>query len=111
MFPVTIKYREMIRMKVMVLFSAYESIVGVREVAHLRKCVGECVRRVSASGKMESGGVFADRRGGYMILNVKEPDEFLDLFRGDLLDNMKIEIHPIYTFEALGAFFDKHPLT
>ena len=94
-------------MKIMVLFTAFEAIIGSEAVAHLRKQVGEAMKRIGESGKLESGGIFADRRGGYMILNISEAEEMNELFKGDILDNFRIESHPLFTFDRLKEFFAK----
>lgn len=96
-------------MKIMVLFTAFDTIVGPEAVNRLRKDVAEACKRITASGKLESGGVFADRRGGYMILNnIESAEEINELFQGEFLDNFHIETHPFFTFERLMEFFAKH---
>ena len=94
-------------MRLMVLFTAFESIIGPEAVERLRAQVGEAMKRIGESGKLESGGIFADRRGGYMILNLKEAEEMNQLFRGDILDNFRIETHPFFSFERLKEFFEE----
>ena len=94
-------------MKMMVLFTAFESIIGPDSVARLRAQVAEAMKRIGQSGKLESGGIFADRRGGYMILNINEAEEMNELFGGDLLDNFRIESHPLFSFDRLAKFFEE----
>ena len=96
-------------MRIMVLFTAFESVVGPEAVGKLRKQVGEALKRIKDSGKLESGGVFADLRGGYFILKVGEGEELMELLGGGLLDNFSMVTHPIYSFDYLGEYFAKHP--
>jgi hypothetical protein len=97
----------MIPMKIMVLFTAFESIIGPEAIGRLRAQAGNAIGRIEKSGKLEAGGMFADRRGGYMLLNVSEGEELNELFGGDILDNFSIETHPVFTFEWLKNFFEK----
>lgn len=94
-------------MKFFVKMAISETIHGAEDV-QVRKAVGEQTQKIVASGKMESGGAFADSRGGYMILNVDSTTEVRELIGLPYLANAHIECHPLTSFEEMMAFFKKH---
>ena len=98
-------------MKFFVKFEVFPTITGVSpEMARLRENVGKAIGRVMQSGKVESGGILTNIRGGYFVLkDIATGEELLELLGGELLDNCKIETYPVTSFEALGDFFRRHP--
>jgi hypothetical protein len=92
----------------LVLAETRDSIVGER-VPQLRADVATAVKRVGESGKMKAGGILGGRRMVFLLLELDSAAEILELLGGEIIDNMKVETHPIISFEELGAFFAKHP--
>ena len=98
-------------MQLFVTFEAFHSITSAAEVATLRQRVGAAIQRMQKSGKMKAGGIFAGQRAGFFILEVNAPEEVLELLGGELIDSGAIETHALLSFEKLGEYFAKHPLT
>lgn len=94
-------------MKLFVRFGVFDTITRDADVSHLRQVFGEQVQRIIASGKMEAGGIFADARAGYLILNIDSPEELMDLLGGAMIDHCRVETHPLMSFEKLAEFFQK----
>jgi len=79
------------------------------QMVRLREVFGEQIAKIQASGKLESAGIYADDRGGYMIIDVNNSAELLDLLGGAMLDRCNITTHPIVTTEELGEYFKNNP--
>ena len=92
-------------MRIFVKFDALDSIHGPEDVV-VRKAIGEQLKKIIASGKMESGGSFGDVRGGYMILNVNSGAELQELIGLPYLINFQIESHPLITFEEVLGYIE-----
>ena len=93
-------------MQMLIECRAFETIVGDM-VAKLQHDVGATLQRVTTSGKMVAGGVFADGRGIFLLMNITEPSDLFDLLGVEIYDSCRIDIHPIISFEKLGEFFAK----
>jgi hypothetical protein len=96
-------------MQLYVQFTVFEHLTGKDTVAHLRYVVGEQLGTIKQSGKLVSGGIFADARGGYMVLNINDSTELGTLLGGAFIDHFNIVSHPLMTFDQLGEFFKNHP--
>ncbi len=94
-------------MKVHVNWNVFETVVGSAMIAEIRQEVGPLIGKLMESGKMESHGVYADGRGGFLVLNVDSAGEVLSLLY-PLQDFCTIETRPVVSFEALGEFFESH---
>jgi hypothetical protein len=90
----------------LVITETRDSIVGER-VPQLRADVEKAVKRVTASGKMQAGGILGGRRGAFMLLEMETAKDTLELLGGEILDNMKVELYPIISFQEIGEFFAK----
>jgi hypothetical protein len=71
-------------------FKAFETLISPNDVGRLRAKVGGKVQEWQQQGKLESGGIFAGNRQGFVVLNV---------------DFAVVETHPLVSFETLGSFF------
>jgi hypothetical protein len=91
-------------MRLHVNWNVFETVTGSAMVAEIREHLGPLVGKLTESGKMESHGVYADGRGGFIVLNVESADEVLALLY-PLHDFASIETRPIVSFEELGQFF------
>ena len=94
-------------MQVFVKWEAFETITGDDEVQDLRAAVGKQVQHILKSGKSSAGGVFADGRAGFFVLEVNSAEEVIGLLGGAILDHFRVESHPLISYEALGKFFEK----
>jgi hypothetical protein len=93
-------------MKFLVTFEVFDTIVG-DGVRPLRAAFGKQLDYVIKSGKMITGGMLADRRGGFFILEAETGFELQSLFGEGMLDHCHVECHAIYEFEELMEFFKK----
>ncbi len=97
-------------MRFLIKFEVFDTVTGDAEVKHLREAVGRQIQQAQNSGKLVEGGMFGDKRGGFLLVDLDKPADFYELLGGAVLDNCHIESHPVLSFEELGAFFKKHPV-
>lgn len=97
-------------MRLYVGFTAFQTFIDPADIVRLRAKVGEKVQEWQEAGKLETGGIFAGNRKGFVVLNVASEDEAFGLL-GDLADFAVVETHPVVAFETLGKFFAEHPPT
>ena len=95
-------------MRLFVGFTAFQTYIDPADIVRLRAKVGEKVQAWQEAGKLETGGIFAGNRKGFVVLNVASEDEAFELL-GDIADFAVIESHPLVSFEKLGSFFAEHP--
>jgi hypothetical protein len=92
-------------MRYMVIVRLREPIVGDLVPAAQQTVAAEMQKALS-SGKVAETGVFADERGGFMILNADSAEELFE-FTSGLLDVSSLEVHPLISAERLGEFFQQ----
>jgi len=97
-------------MRILITFEVFETVKGDDDVRLLRKVVGKQIQQVQNSGKLVEGGIFGDRRGGFLLLDIDEASDLYELLGGALLDNCRVESHPVLSFNELGEFFKSHPI-
>ncbi len=97
-------------MRFLVKFEVFESITGDAEVKRIREAAGSQIQYAQDSGKVVEGGMFGNKRGGFLILDIDKSSDLYELLGGAILDNCHIESHPVLSFEELGEFFKKHPV-
>ena len=95
-------------MRLYVGFTAFQTYIDPADVGRLRAKVGEKVQEWQQAGKLETGGIFAGNRQGFVVLNVASEDEAFEVL-GDIADFAVVETHPLVSFETLGKFFAEHP--
>lgn len=98
-------------MQLFVTWEVFHSIIPDAESATLRQRVWAAIGRIQKSGKMKAGGLLAGQRGGFFILDVNAAEEVLELLGGEILDSCTVDSHLLMSFEKLGEYFAKHPLT
>ncbi len=96
-------------MRFLVKFEVFETITNDADVKRLREAAGRQIQHVQSSGKFVEGGMFGDKRGGFFVLDLDKSSDLYDLLGGALLDNCRVESHPVLSFEELGEFFKEHP--
>ena len=95
-------------MRIFVRTEVFETITTIEEITRVRQAVGQQIKKIMDSGKLELGWVAADARSPMFIFNVDsatEVRELLDVF----LNHCKVETHPITSLEELAKFFEEHP--
>jgi hypothetical protein len=97
-------------MRLYVGFTAFQTYIEPADIGRLRAKVGEKVQAWQQAGKLETGGIFAGNRKGFVVLDVASEDEAFELL-GDIADFAVVETHPLVSFETLGKFFAEHPLS
>ena len=85
----------------------FESIHRAEDVRKLRESVGKAYGRLKESGKMVDGGVLADQRAFYFVLNIENASDIHELLGPEVLDHCTVEAHPVASFDDLGKFLDK----
>jgi len=96
-------------MRLYVGFTVFQTFIDPADISRLRAKVGAKVQEWQQAGKLETGGIFAGNRKGFVVLNVgSEVEAFESL--GDIADFAVIETHPLVPFETLGKFFAEHPV-
>jgi len=73
----------------------------------IQKMVYEQLNSLVESGKVKQYGIYADERGGFLIVEADTPEE-LDEMLGPFFDSMAIKAHPYVFLPTLKAFFDKY---
>jgi len=97
-------------MRFFVKFEMFETLTGDANVKRVREAVGPQIQQVQNSGKLVEGGMFGDKRGGFLVLDIDKSSDLYELLGGAILDNCYIESHPVVSFKELGEFFEKHPV-
>ena len=97
-------------MLMMVQFEAFDTIVGERAIDSLRKGVGQQIQVIAKSGKLKGGAIYATKRGGFLLLEVAQGAEILELLGAPIIDHFHVETSPLISFEELGAFYKNHPI-
>ena len=94
-------------MRFLLTFKVFDSIFRDEDVASIRQAVGAQLGKVHQSGKLVEGGMLADRRGGFFLVDVSESSEIYELLGGVIYDHCDVEVTPVISFEALADFFEK----
>jgi hypothetical protein len=97
-------------MRFFVKFEVFETVTGDAEIKRIREAAGRQIQQVQNSGKLVEGGMFGDKRGGFLVLDIDKSSDLYELLGSAILDNCHIESHPVLSFEELGEFFKKHPV-
>ena len=97
-------------MRFFVKFEVFESVIGDDEVKRAREILGRQIQKAQNSGKLVDGGMFGDKRGGFLVLDIDKSSDMYELLGGAILDNCHVESHPVLSFEELVEFFEKQPV-
>jgi hypothetical protein len=96
-------------MKFLVTTEVFETIHKEEDLKRQAELITSQIKKIMSSGKLVSGGQFADKRGHFFVMDVANEVELLELLGRNILDSCKVESHPIVSFEDLFAFFKRHP--
>lgn len=97
-------------MRILVTFEVFEKITGNDDVKRIREAAGKQIQQIQNSGKLVEGGMFGDRRGGFLLFEIDKASDLYELLGSAILDNCRIESHPVLSFKELGEFFESHPV-
>ncbi|HSF49901.1 MAG TPA: hypothetical protein VLA74_03995 [Nitrososphaeraceae archaeon] len=97
-----------ISMKFLVTTEVFETIHKEEDLKRQSELISAEIKKIMNSGKLVTGGQFADRRGHFFVIDVATEVELLELLGRNILDSCKVENHPIVSFEDFFAFFQRH---
>jgi uncharacterized protein YciI len=97
-------------MRILITFEVFETLKGKDEVKRVREAANMQLQQVQNSGKLVEGGMFGDRRGGFLILDIDKTLDLYELLGSAILDSCRVESHPVLSFRELGEFFKSHPV-
>jgi hypothetical protein len=86
-------------MELFVKLTVKDSIVGDL-VAPARAQAAKAIPMIMQSGKVVFSRLFADARGGFMVVDVADSSEVSELF-SPLVDGWTLMIHPVVPLEEL----------
>lgn len=92
-------------MRLHVKMEVYDSITSDEQVARTRKRFAESWKKMQDSGKVLTSGIFADLRGGYMVVDVDTAEELWALPMHGILDAIKMEVHPVMDADKFMTMF------
>jgi hypothetical protein len=77
-----------------VTWRAFDGVHRVEDVKHLQRTVIAVVEKLGASPRVRTQGVFADVRGGFVLIQISRPQDLMEALAG-LADVAAIEAHPV----------------
>lgn len=93
-------------MRFFIKWAVNESITSA-EAGWQRDSMEKQLRQVHDAGKVVMGGHFGDTRGGFMVLEVGEAFELLNMLAPGIIENCTVECHPIFGFDELFGLFER----
>ena len=93
-------------MQIFAKYAVEETITDREKIMELRQRSAKQLREVMQSGKVSASGVFADARGAFFVMEVDSAEELFELF-APIIDDLRIETHPLITVEKLGEFLER----
>jgi muconolactone delta-isomerase len=94
-------------MEVFVKYEVFDTITDREQVLRVRQVVGAQFQRIQESGKVKAMRIFADARGGFILLDLDSPEELFDLLGAPIFDHFHVETHPVISVEKLAEFFER----
>jgi hypothetical protein len=94
-------------MRLYVGFKVFDTLIDPTDINRARATFGEKMQVIGP--KLESSGVFAGRRQGFMVMDVASEDEAFFLL-AELADFCDMDVHPLASFETLGKYLAENPL-
>ncbi len=92
-------------MRFLITMKAFESITREEDVAVTRYSFAKQVTKLRDAGKLADGGIFADGRAGFLLVDVDSPNEMMHMLGGRILDHFRVESHPVVPFDELFELF------
>lgn len=91
-------------MRFLVLWQFMDSVTQ-ETTRYMRQTFGEGMATVLQSPRVQDAGIYADAGGGYLVVNVETPEDLLAILGPEIIDNCRVESHPIVSTEAAGALY------
>jgi hypothetical protein len=85
----------------------FDTIIKDEDIKKVRNVFGKQMETIIASGKMVANGFFAGKRGGYIILNVDNTEEVVELL-GTMIEFFHFKVHPVMPLEKVPELFGKY---
>jgi hypothetical protein len=92
--------------KFLVTFEVFDTIIG-QDVMPLRETFAKQLGYVRNPGKLVTGGMLADMRGGFFVPEADTGFELQTPFGEGLLDHCHVKCHAVYECDELLEFFRK----
>ena len=94
-------------MRFLVTFRAFDTIVGTDDISKPREVMHLQLKAVRDSGKLVAGGMFAEARGGFFVLDVGTPMELKELL-GPMHDYFHMDAHAVCSLEEMEKLFQRY---
>ncbi len=94
-------------MQLFVELEVFDTVINDEDVMHVRERFGKQLQKIMDSGKMIANGFFAERRAGYLVLNVDNAEEVVELL-GIMIEYFHIKVHPVLPMEKVPELFSKY---
>jgi hypothetical protein len=94
-------------MRLYVGFRVFDTLIDPGDINRARATFGEKMQVIGP--KLETSGVFAGKRQGFMVMNVASEDEAF-LLLAELADFCDVDVSPLASFETLGKYLAENPL-
>jgi hypothetical protein len=69
--------------------------------------IGAQIQKIRQSGKVKELGIFAEKRGGFILGDFSSAEELFDL-TSPIKDIVEFEAHALVSPETLGKFFEEY---
>jgi hypothetical protein len=96
-----------VNVRIFVKYGIFDTITRDEELGPVRQSFGKQFAQLQASGKLIEGAVFADTRGGFLLLDVESPRELNELLGSAILDHCHVETHVAMSLEELRQRFQQ----
>jgi hypothetical protein len=79
---------------------------GPADAPLVHKLAIETLDVIMKSGKVKESGLYADERGGFLLIDVDTPEELMRLV-APMIDVVGITSHPIFPIDLLQKMFQE----
>ena len=94
-------------MRLYVGFKVFETLIDPGDINRARATFGEKMQVIGP--KLETSGVFAGKRQGFMVLNAASEDEAFSLL-AELADFCDMDVYPLASFDTLAKYLAENPV-
>jgi hypothetical protein len=93
--------------RLLVKYMLFDTLTRDEDLGPVRQAFGKQIQQIQASGKLLAGGVFADTRGGFYLVDVDSPTELNQLLGSAILDHCHVETRVVMSLEELRQRFEQ----
>lgn len=94
-------------MRFLVLIKAFESMSGPDRDPQIRQTVEPHIPRMMQSGMIVESGFLVDRRGAFLLVEVKEAIDLYRLLGPEVFGSFDVQAFPVASMEEGGAMFEE----